>query len=33
VAKAWDQRSLDQARLPATLFAKHVLGLHLTAHS
>jgi glycogen(starch) synthase len=31
-AMVWDQRRLDEPRLPAVLFAKHVLGLHLTAY-
>jgi glycosyltransferase involved in cell wall biosynthesis len=31
-AKAWDQRRIDEPRLPVILYAKHVLGMHLTAH-
>ena len=31
-AIAWDQRRLDEPRLPAVLYAKHALGLHLTAY-
>jgi glycosyltransferase involved in cell wall biosynthesis len=31
-ARVWDQRRLDEPRLPAILYAKHVLGMHLTAH-
>jgi glycogen(starch) synthase len=31
-ARVWDQRRLDERRLPAILYAKHVLGMHLTAH-
>jgi glycogen(starch) synthase len=32
VARGWDQRRLDEPRLPAILYAKHVLGMHLTAY-
>ena len=30
--RVWDQRRLDEPRLPAILYAKHVLGMHLTAY-
>jgi hypothetical protein len=29
-ARDWDERRLDDPRLPALLFAKHVLGKQLT---
>jgi glycogen(starch) synthase len=31
-AGAWDQRHLDDPRLPSVLYAKNALGRHLTAH-
>jgi glycosyltransferase involved in cell wall biosynthesis len=32
VATGWEQSNVDDPRLPAVLYAKHMLGLHLTAY-